>query len=61
MELTKKLPESLTGGKPIISTTIVTENKVFVPILPELNDYFYIKDESSLKFVVHFDKVTGNG
>lgn len=59
MELTKKIPERLTSGKPILSTTIVTKDKIFVPIVRELDDYFDIADDAKLRFYVHYDKVIG--
>jgi molecular chaperone HtpG len=43
IELKEKLSDETTGGKPIPSTTIITENKVFIPIINELNSYFDIK------------------
>lgn len=57
MELFKKLPEELTGGEQIITTTIVTDKKIFVPVIPQLYDYFNLKNGESMKFLVHFDKV----
>lgn len=57
MELFKKLPEELTGGQQIITTTIVTEKKIFVPVIPQLYDYFNLKSGDSVKFLVHFEKV----
>ena len=57
MGLFKKLPEELTGGQQIITTTIVTEKKIFVPVIPQLYDYFNLKSGDSVKFIVHFEKV----
>lgn len=59
MELTKKLPESQTGGEPIISTTIVTAKRIFVPVIPELYEYFNNEIKNKLTFIVHYDKVIG--
>ena len=57
MELCKKLPEELTGGEQVITTTIVTDKKIFVPVVPQLYNYFDIQNGESMKFLVHFDKV----
>ena len=57
MELCKKLPEELTGGEQVITTTIVTDKKIFVPVVPQLYNYFNIQNGQSMKFLVHFDKV----
>lgn len=57
MELCKKLPEELTGGEQVITTTIVTDKKIFVPVVPQLYNYFDIRNGESMKFLVHFDKV----
>ena len=57
MELYKKLPEELTGGEQVITTTIVTDKKIFVPVVPQLYNYFDIQNGESMKFLVHFDKV----
>lgn len=56
LELTRKIPNS-TGGKTIRSTTIITKDKIFVPIVPELYDYFNLNIDEKLKFYVHFDEV----
>lgn len=57
MELCKKLPEELTGGMQVITTTIVTDKKIFVPVVSQLYNYFDIQNGESMKFLVHFDKV----
>lgn len=57
MALTHKLDEKNTGGDILISTTIITENAIFVPIPRQLYDYFSIEQGKSLKFMVHYDKV----
>jgi molecular chaperone HtpG len=46
-----------TGGIPIPSTTILTENKVFIPIINELEEYFDIK-EGRKEFFVRHDIIT---
>lgn len=57
MELYKKLPEELTGGEQVITTTIVTDKKIFVPVIPQLYDYFDLQSSQSMKFLVHYEKV----
>lgn len=59
MELTKKLPEGLTGGMPLVSTTIITDVMVYVPIPSMLYGYFSMEDTDELTFYVNFDKVNG--
>ena len=56
LELTRKIPDS-TGGKTIRSTTIITKDKIFVPIVPELYDYFNLNIDEKLKFYVRFDEI----
>ncbi len=57
MELTEKLDDKLTDGKAMQSATIITKNKVFVPIPAPLYDYFQLRGNRSLTFYVHFVKV----
>jgi molecular chaperone HtpG len=59
IELKEKLSDESTGGKAIPSTTIITENKLFIPIIPELNSYFEIK-EGTKEFYVRYDIITDN-
>ena len=56
LELTRKIPDS-TGGKSIRSATILTKDKLFVPIVPELYTYFNLNVDEKLKFFVHFDEI----
>lgn len=58
MELKKHLNRDLTGGKMLPTTTIITKNKVFVPIPHELEGYFSLR-EGSLNFTIHYDSVDG--
>ncbi len=51
MELTKHIDSNLTGGEAMFSTTIITKNKLFIPIPPPLYDYFTVKEEP-LKFSI---------
>ena len=57
LELDKKLDEANTGGEPILSTTIVTKNKIFVPVMPQLYDYFKQSQREELSFMVNYTKV----
>lgn len=59
LELTHKIPNS-TGGHSIKSTTIITKDKIFVPIVEELYDYFDLKTDEKLKFYVHFDEINND-
>lgn len=59
LELTRKIPDS-TGGKSIRSATIITKDKIFVPIVSELYDYFNLNIDDKLKFFVHFDEIENN-
>lgn len=56
MELKTKLEKDMTGGKAITTSTIITKNRIFVPIIPEMEEYFDIK-EGNRKFVVRFDDI----
>ena len=40
IDLKEPLPQNMTGGHPIKSTTIITKNKIFVPIPIEMYEYF---------------------
>lgn len=57
MELKTKLGKDMTGGKAITTSTIITKNRIFVPIIPEMEEYFDIK-EGNRKFVVRFDDIS---
>ena len=57
MALTHKLDDKNTGGETLVSTTIITENAIFVPLPSRLYDYFSLREGSSLRFLVHYDKV----
>lgn len=56
LELTRKIPDT-TGGRTIRSATIITKDKIFVPIVDELYGYFNLNMDDKLKFYVHFDEV----
>lgn len=56
IDLIKKLNGDATGGRMIQTATIVTKERIFIPIIPEMDDYFNIKG-GQLKFSVRFDSV----
>lgn len=56
LELTRKIPDT-TGGRTIRSATIITKDKIFVPIVEELYDYFNLNIDDQLRFYVHFDEI----
>ncbi len=57
IELKERLMNETTGGKPIPTTTILTENRIFIPIINELEEYFDIK-EGRKEFFVRHDIIT---
>lgn len=57
IDLMKKLDGDATGGRMIPTSTIVTKERIFIPVIPEMDDYFNIKG-GQLKFSVRFDSVT---
>lgn len=57
IELKERLTDETTGGKPIPSTTIITDNRIFIPINNELIAYFDIK-EGTKEFYVRYDIIT---
>ncbi len=42
------------GGAPLVTTTIVTKNRIFVPVPPQLTDCFLVTD-AAIEFFVRFD------
>ena len=54
MELEKKLDGNTTGGRMIPTATIVTKDRIFIPIIHEMDSYFNIKG-GQLKFSVRFE------
>lgn len=59
MALSTQLNEKNTGGETLVSTTIITKNTMFIPVPPQLYEYFTLQQGTSLKFYVHFEKVNG--
>ena len=59
IDLSTVLPDEMTGGHPIITTTIITKNRIFVPVIPEMYQYFDLaQNEGKLEFYVRFDPLT---
>lgn len=59
IDLKEPLPDNLTGGTSIVSTTIMTKNKIFVPIVSQMYDYFNLKQHlGRLEFYVRFDTLS---
>ena len=56
IDLFKKLDGDATGGRMITTATIITKERIFIPIIPEMDSYFNIKG-GQLKFSVRFDSV----
>lgn len=46
------------GGAPILTTTIVTKNRIFVPVPPQLLDCFTVTTDP-IEFYVRFDLISG--
>lgn len=57
IELKERLQGESTGGKSIPTTTILTDDKIFIPILPELESFFDIT-EGAREFFVRHDIIT---
>ncbi|ODS31955.1 MAG: chaperone Hsp90 heat shock protein C [Candidatus Scalindua rubra] len=57
IELKEKLSDKSTGGAPFPTTTIITNNKIFIPIINDLCSFFDIK-EGSKEFYVRYDIIT---
>jgi molecular chaperone HtpG len=59
IDLKEPLPQNMTGGHPVKSTTIITKNKIFVPVPAEMNEYFNLRNNPrKLEFYVRFDTLT---
>lgn len=58
MDLDK--PLNITGGKLILTSTIITKNKIYIPIVNDMSDYFNVR-AGSVKFYVRYDTVRGKG
>lgn len=57
IELKERLSDESTGGKAVPTTTIITENRIFIPIITDLNSYFDIH-EGTKEFYVRYDLIT---
>ena len=56
LDLDKPLGNNVKGAKTIPTTTIITKNKIFIPIVDEMVDYFNVT-HGVLKFMVRYDSV----
>lgn len=56
LDLDKPLGNNVKGAKTIPTTTIITKNKIFIPIVDEMVDYFNVT-QGVLKFMVKYDSV----
>lgn len=56
LDLETPLGYNVKGAKTIPTTTIITKNKIFIPIVDEMADYFDVK-QGVLKFMVKYDSV----
>lgn len=56
IDLNKPLENNFTGGKEIKTATIVANDRIFIPVIPEMDSYFNVTNKQ-LKFYVRFDTV----
>lgn len=56
LDLETPLGYNVKGAKTVPTTTIITKNKIFIPIVDEMAEYFDVK-QGVLKFMVRFDSV----
>lgn len=56
IDLNKPLENNFTGGREIRTSTIIANNRIFIPIIPEMDSYFNVTG-TQLKFYVRFDTV----
>lgn len=57
IELKERLMDNSTGGMAVPTTTILTEGKIFIPIIDQLEGYFNIQ-EGQKEFFVRHDIIT---
>ncbi len=57
IELKEQLENESTGGRPIPTTTIITNDRIFIPVIDELASYFDIH-EGRKEFYVRHDIIT---
>ena len=59
IDLQTVLPGEMTGGHPIVTTTIITKNRIFVPVISDMYQYFDLaQNQGKLEFYVRFDPLT---
>lgn len=61
IELKERLSDNTTGGTSIPNTTIITADKIFIPIIPELVPFFDIKEGGEKSFHVRYDIIAEIG
>lgn len=52
-----RLADCLTGGMQLPTTTVLSKNRIFIPIEPSLISYFDVKDDK-LEFYVRYDLIS---
>ena len=57
IELKERLMNNSTGGVAVPTTTILTDGKIFIPIINDLEEYFDIR-EGQKEFFVRHDIIT---
>lgn len=57
IELKHKLTDGATGGITLPTTTVISKNRIFVPVVPQLIPFFELR-EDKIEFYVRFDLIT---
>ena len=57
IEMKHKLLGDSTGGRTVPTTSLIFQNRIFIPVIPELEDSFEVT-QSSLSFYVRFDLIS---
>lgn len=57
IELKEPIKDTPTGGRSFPTTTIITKNRIFVPVPPELVSSFEVQ-EGTKEFYVRYDILT---
>ena len=57
IELKTPLSERQASGKAIPTTTLILQNRLFVPVPPELSDEFDVGEGATKRFYVNFDTI----
>jgi len=56
IDLEQPLVDYSTGGKAIATSTIITDNMIYIPIISEMDHYFDVTGRQ-LRFYVHYDTI----